>query len=129
MGLKYKVISTTKGGVGTKGQKMYYPILTGTEQIGIQEVADILEKRSSMTGADIRLVLYGLLDLIPELLAKGNTVNLQDFGTFRLQAKTAVANSPEEVSEKNIYKVRIGFIPGKLMKNNLKNLSFKRVEG
>lgn len=108
---------------------MYYPILTGTEQVGIQEVTDILEKRSSMTGADIRLVLYGLLDLIPELLAKGNTVNLQDFGTFRLQAKTTVASSPEEVSEKNIYKVWIGFIPGKFMKQELKNLSFSRVGG
>ena len=124
----YKTISTTAPGSGKDGKKIYYPKLTNSTQIDLNKIADLLEKRSSASRADIYLTIIGLVDLLPELLADGHTIKLGDMGIFRLHAKANTSESPEEVSSKNIQEVRLTFRADKRIKYFLKSLKFKKLE-
>jgi predicted histone-like DNA-binding protein len=125
--LNYKIVSTFRPGEGKTGRKLWFPKLTGSSQINLREIAEILGKRSTASGADLYLIIKGLVDLIPELLTQGKTVRLDELGTFRLHARVTVRDSAQEVSAKNIRELRISFIPDKGIKDKLKNVEFKLV--
>jgi predicted histone-like DNA-binding protein len=121
MHLNYKIVSTFSPGEGKEGRKLWFPKLTGSTQVNLNEIADLLSKRTTAHGADVILIVNALVDLIPELLTSGHTVKLDELGTFRLHAKVAASDSREAVSKRNIRELRISFIPHKGMKKKLKN--------
>ena len=127
MSVKYKVMSTYKPGAGQDGKQMWFPKLTGSKQVDLYDVAQILEKRSAASKADVQLIIYGLIDLIPELLIQGKTVKLAELGSFRLHARVNPADEPEKVSSKNIRELHISFRPDKRMKMALRQAQFVKV--
>lgn len=122
MPVKYKVISTNKPGQGKEGEKIYFPKLTGSRQVNLRDIADILSDRSTASPSDVYLIIMGLVDLIPELLEHGQTVKLDNLGTFRLHARVNTATSPEKVTSRNIKELRLGFLPDKGIKKFLKRI-------
>jgi len=102
MPIKYKITSTNKPGQGKAGEKVYFPRLTQSNRVGMDELIRIIEKRSSASGADVYSVLYNLVNLIPEMLLDGKTIKLDDLGTFSLHAQTRAESSPEKVSDVRI---------------------------
>ena len=76
---------------------------------------------------DTLAVLEAFLLVIPQELAKGNIVELGELGSFRLTALASGEDSPEEVSKRNIKEVKVRFKPGKLFKQVLKGLEFRKV--
>ncbi len=126
MNLVYKVISTFRPGEGRDGKKLWFPKLTGSSQVDINDIAKILEKRTTASGADLALIIKALVDLIPELLADGKTVKLNELGIFRLHAKVTTSEAPELVTAKNIRELRLSFIPDKHIKEELKKMKVKR---
>ncbi|HEY9116117.1 MAG TPA: hypothetical protein VIN10_15575, partial [Bacteroidales bacterium] len=62
--------------------------------------------------------------LIPELLAEGYTLKLNELGTFRLHARVHTSDAPEKVSVKNIKELRLAFRADNGLKKELK----KRIE-
>ena len=127
MALKYKIASTSKPGQGKAGEKVYFPRLTESSQVTLQEMIWAIEKRSSVTESDVYAVLYNLVNLIPELLLKGNTVKLDNLGTFRLYAQTQAESSPEKVSDHNITGLKLTFRPDVRIKQKLKHPEFIKV--
>ncbi len=121
MALKYKIISTFRPGEGKDGSRIWFPKISGSGQADLREIANILHKRSTASEADVFLIVKGLVDLIPELLADGRTVKLDELGTFRVHAKVRTSDSPDSVTVKNIEQLRVSFRPDKWMKNVLKN--------
>ena len=71
-------------------------------------------------------VLEALLTLIPREIANGNIVSLGDFGTFRLRIQSEGADTPEEVTARNIINVLPRFTPGKEFKQALSNTEFTK---
>ncbi len=61
----------------------------------------MLEKRTTASGADLALIIKALVDLIPELLADGKTVKLNELGIFCLHAKVTTSEAPELVTAKH----------------------------
>lgn len=122
MALKYKVVSTYRPGEGKDGKQLWFPRITGSSQINLREIAKILHKRSTASESDVYLIVKGLVDLIPELLADGYTVKLDELGTFRLHAKVSTSDSPKLVSVKNINQLRISFRPDNYIKDELRNI-------
>jgi len=122
MALKYKVVSTFSPGEGKEGKQLWFPKITGSSQINLREIAKILHKRSTASESDVYLIVKGLVDLIPELLANGYTVKLDELGTFRLHAKVSTSGSPESVSVKNINKLRLSFRPDNLIKDGFQGI-------
>ena len=126
MALQYKIISTIKRGQAEDNERIWFPKLTGSRKVELQQVAQILEKRSTASEADIQVVLTGLANLIPELLLNGNTVKIDNFGSFRLHAKVTTEDSPDKVTALNINDLRISFLPDKRIKTALKRADFTK---
>jgi len=126
MALQYKIISTIKRGQAEDNERIWFPRLTGSQKINLRQVAEILNQRSTASEADIYLVLMGLVDLLPELLLDGNTVKIDEFGSFRLHAKVSTEDSPDKVTSRNINDLRISFLPDKRIKQALKRADFTK---
>lgn len=121
MGLKYKIIQSYRKTDSGEKKPMWYPQLTGSHKMNLEDVAEILAKRTTASRPDVHLVVSGLTELIPELLKDGNTVHLGDLGSFRLRARATPADNPEEVSVHNIRELLATFVSGKALKKELKN--------
>ena len=126
MALTYKIVATKKPGSGMEGDTLYYPKLTGSAQLDLRDVSEILAARSTASEADVRLVVTGLMELIPQLLLEGKTVKLDHFGSFRLHAKVEASTSADAVKASHIQGLRISFLPDKRMKAELAHAKFVR---
>ena len=128
MGLKYRIVQSSMQSDTGKKKPQWYPQLTGSQKIDLNEVAGILSKQTTASKGDVYLVVTALTDLIPELLMDGNTVHLGKLGSFRLWAKATPAEDPEKTSYRNIKELRVAFIPAKEIKKKLKNARFRKVK-
>jgi predicted histone-like DNA-binding protein len=122
MALKYKVISTYKPGEGKQGEQIWFPKLTGSSQVTLADMAQILAERSTASEADVYLIMVGMMGLIPELLGEGKTIKIENFGTFRLHAKVKTESSPEKITVRNIKELRLSFRPDKEIKRAISKL-------
>jgi predicted histone-like DNA-binding protein len=119
-------MSTYKPGEGKEGEKIWFPKLTGTSQVDLLDVARILAKRSTASEADVYLVMMGLVDLIPDLLAEGKTIKMERFGTFRLHARVKTESSPDKITSRNIKEIRLSYKPDNAIKKVLQNIDIER---
>ena len=127
MNVYYKVVSTFLPGDGSNRKRIWFPQLTGSRRVGFNEIAKIIEKRSTLTDVDIIGVFTALRSLIPELLCENKTVHLEGLGTYRLHAKVTTSDSEEEVTSKNIKEFRLSFKPDTGMKEMLQKTKAKKI--
>ena len=78
MSIKYKVIPRGQPGVPGGGTVNYYAYTNITGEVDIDELTRSIEKISTVSGADIRAVLYALVDVAMDELADSNIVRLGD---------------------------------------------------
>lgn len=126
MSVNYNIIQRGEPGVAGGGTKKYYATAVVNETIGIEELTPEIAKLSTVNGADISAVLYGIVEVLPQLLAKGNSIQLGDLGYFRVGISSEPSDTEEEVSAGNIRRSRVLFRPGKKIGSMLKTLSFKK---
>jgi predicted histone-like DNA-binding protein len=70
-------------------------------------------------------VLNNLIEILPVFLKIGMSIQLGDFGTLRLSLASEGVNEDEEFTVANIKGVRVIFVPGKELKNALKDITFE----
>lgn len=126
MSVKYNVIERGQPGVEGGGTKQFYASAQTTGNVGIEEISARIEKISTVSGADIRAVLYGIVDVVPDLLSDGNVVSIGDLGSFRISLSSSPSATAEEVGSGNIKKTKILFRPGKKFTQMLKILTFQK---
>ncbi|MDZ7806171.1 MAG: hypothetical protein U5K71_03550 [Gracilimonas sp.] len=97
MSIKYNIIQKGTPGIVGGGDKKFYASNKVTGQAGIDELTDRIEKISTVSGSDIRAVLYGLADVVPSLLRDGLSVNISDLGFFRVSISSDPSDAEEEV--------------------------------
>lgn len=91
---------------------VYYPaaVLSGTMKI--QAVAAEIEKRSTVSSADVKAVLDALQFEVKQALADGHTVRLGDLGSFRPTVAAAYgSDEKEKVTARHISHIRVRFTP------------------
>jgi predicted histone-like DNA-binding protein len=81
---------------------------------------------STVNGADVRAVLYGIIETLPEFLSEGNSVQLGDLGYFRVSISSSGEENEEDVNANSIRRSKILFRPGTKIAEMLNNLSFKK---
>jgi len=101
MSIKYNIIQKGTPGVEGGGEKKFYASNKVTGQAGIDELTERIEKISTVSGSDIRAVLYGLADVVPSLLKDGLSVNISDLG-YRISNIEYSTLNVEVVSVGNI---------------------------
>lgn len=128
MPVKFKSIQRGEPGVKGGGTKKYYASIVTKGEQSIEQITKSIEKISTVSGADIRAVLYAAVDVIPERLSEGEIIRLGDLGSFRLSLSSEGVPDETDVTGSIVSGAKIIFTPGKKLKEMLNNLSFQKGE-
>lgn len=124
MSLKYKIIEKGQPGVAGGGEKKFYasPVLNG--DLTLSGLTKSIEKISTVSGADIRAVLYAMVDVMTDSLANGQIVRLGELGSLRVSISSDGKATADEVNASAIRNSRVIFAPGQNIKEMLKTLTY-----
>ena len=84
-------------GVKGGGIKKYYANPVHDREISLDGLTKAIEKTSTVSGADIRAVLYAAVEETVLGLADGRIVRLGDLGSFRISISSEGRDKPELV--------------------------------
>ena len=127
MPIKIKTVAKGQPGVSGGGDKKYYasPVMDG--EMNIDALTTSIEKISTVSGADIRAVLYALVDVSIDGLSRGAIIRMGELGNLRITLSSEGKLSAQEVSGASVKKTGIIFTPGARLKEMLKTLKFQKV--
>jgi len=99
--------------------KKFYPSIQSSGRVTTREVAEMAAQRSTLSTVDMMAAIESFLTIVPEQLAKGNIVELGEFGSYWLRSTSEGADTAEEVRANQITSILPRFNPGKIFKNVL----------
>lgn len=102
----------------------YIPKMQLESVVGFEEIAERVEKKSTMSRGDILGVLAEVETESAVYLENGHPVKLGMFGTFYPVLEVDSVDIPEEVNSRLIKRLRCVFKPSKNLKNILKKAEF-----
>jgi len=127
MAIKYKVIKQGATPL-TQTNKSYYTARACKRSlVGLDEIAELLSLRSTLSKADVFATLIALTEAIPEYLLNNQSVQLGDLGTVSLHLSSKSESTPEDVTWRSIKELKVQFRAGKEIKKSLKSAHFKKV--
>ena len=106
--------------------KKFYPSVQSSGRVTTRDVVEMAAQRSTMSSIDMMAAIETFLAIIPEQLAKGNIVELGEFGNFWLKMTSEGAETAEEVRANQITSILPRFNPGKVFKHALNNIEFTK---
>ena len=93
-------------------KKQYYPQVAPATPITLSDVAEQIEKQSTVSLADIKGVLDALQEVTLEAIRDGYSVRLGDLGSFRPTLRAAqTRETAEDVTATDIKDVRVRYTP------------------
>ncbi len=126
MSIKYKVVEKGMPGVVGGGEKKFYAANVTNGEMSLEELTKAIEKISTVSGADIRAVVYALVDVMSTSLSNGSIVRLGELGSLRVSIKSEGVTAAEDVRISCIKGAKVLFTPGKDLKSMLKNLEYQK---
>ena len=126
MTVKYRLIKQATPGVKGGGQYKYYARACERQKVTLDELADTIVKRSSLSRGDIVATLVELIDLIPELLLDNHTVELDRLGTFSLNLKSKPSDEPRTDGFRLIKSADISVRAGTRLKQAVRNPDYEK---
>ena len=125
MPVKYNIVE--RGNPSNReAPKKYYPSIQSSGRVTTHEMAEMAADRSTLTTADMMAAIETFLSIVPQQLAKGNIVELGEFGSFWLKTTADGADVPDVVGAEQITSILPRFIPGKRFKKMLKTIDYAR---
>ena len=125
MPIKYNIVE--RGNPSNReAPKKYYPSIRSSGRVTTREMAEMAADRSTLTTADMMAAIETFLSIVPQQLAKGNIVELGEFGSFWLKSTADGATVPDEVGADQITSILPRFIPGKRFRKTLKTIDYAR---
>ena len=125
MNVKYNVVERANPSNRTAPKK-FYPSIVSSGRMTSRELAAEAANVSTLSSADLAAALEIFLAIIPKELAKGNIVELGDFGSFWLKSTSEGSDSAEAVRATQINGVLPRFNPGKEFKKVLDSIQFEK---
>lgn len=123
----FKAMERPEPGVPGGGNRRWYASVVLGNEMSIEELTRNIEKMCTVNGADIRAVLYALVDISIAALERGEIVRLGDLGSIRLSINSDSCDTEDEVSRNLITKSRIVFTPGRRLKAMLAAIKYTKV--
>lgn len=126
MSIKYKVVKQVFG--FDKSKTPQYVVKTVTS--GVVDFNKVRSQVTQICGAHrgtVNLVIDGLIDVMVNNLDMGHSIQLGEFGTLRPGIRAKAQDTEETATAETIYRRRINFVPGRLLKNFLREVSINRV--
>ena len=118
MTVKYNIVERGNP-TNPTAPKKFYPSIQSSGRVTTRELAERAAQMSTLTTVDIMAAIESFLAIIPGELAKGNIVELVDFGSLWLRATSEGVDTAEEVNADQITFVLPRFTPVKLFKRYL----------
>ena len=124
--MKFKVIERGQPGVVGGGQRKFYASVVADGEFTLESMTREIEKRCTVNGADIRAVLYAMVDVSAETLEEGTIVRLGELGSLRMSLSSEGSAKAEDVSAATIRGCSIIFTPGPRLKGALLSLKYQK---
>lgn len=105
---------------------LYYALAKSSGEIDIDEMAERIQRSSTVNWADVVCVLRALQTEMIESFKKGEIVRLGDIGSFYVTLRSTGALVLKDVKEGLIVGARVRFRPGKEIKKALKALEYSK---
>ncbi len=134
MSIQYRAIRRAEPGgrtpgVAGGGQHKYYAGIVREREVSLRKIVNQISSRSTVTTADAFAVIENFLTLLPEHLLEGRTVNLGQFGRFKMYLRSRGHETPEQVSIFSIKGTKMAFIPSQDLKDGMAAIKFSKVAG
>lgn len=100
----------------------YYPQIAPTTPVTLAQIVKRIEKRSTVSSADMKAVLDALQYEVIEALQNGNSVRLGDLGSFHLSIKangSATSDEARRTGANTIKAVNVQFTKSTAMRDAL----------
>ncbi|MDR1730001.1 MAG: hypothetical protein LBR52_05000 [Prevotellaceae bacterium] len=127
MPIQIKSVERPQPGVKGGGIKKHYASPVHGQEISLEGLTRGIEKTSTVSGADIRAVLYAMVEEAVAGLSDGRIIRLGDLGSLRITLSSEGKDTEEEVSAKSVKKAGVIFTPGKKLQEMLANARFTKV--
>ncbi len=127
MAIQIKAIERPQPGVPGGGVKKYYANPVHGQEMTLDGLTKAIERASTVSGADIRAVLYAMVEEAASGLEDGRIIRLGDLGSLRITLSSEGKDTPEEVTGTAIKKVGVIFTPGKKLQEMFNNAKFTKV--
>lgn len=128
MSVRYKLVlrkDLSKDAVA--GTKKYYVSVNSNGTLGFKEMCEEISGLSTASRGDVMVVMDGLLYCMKRALLRGEIVQLGELGNFQVNTGSKGTATVEDFKASLIYKPRIVFRPGTLLKDTLGKVSFERI--
>lgn len=127
MAIKFSVIQRGQPGVLGGGEKKYYASSQSSGELTLAGLTKRIEKISTVSGADIRAVVYAMVDVMKDSLSEGQIVRLGEMGSLRVSIGSDGKDTEKGVTSSSISSARVIFTPGKDIKEMLLTLTYEKV--
>ena len=125
MSVKFNVVERGKPG-SPETPKKFYPSIVASGKISQRDVAKHAAEMSTVSIGDTAAVVENFLTIIAQELAKGNIVQLGEFGSFWLRTETEGAETADDVRASQVTNVLVRFTPGKEFQQVLDAITFEK---
>ena len=126
MAIKFNVIQKGQPGVVGGGEKKYYASTQSSGELTLSGLTKRIEKISTVSGVDIRAVVYAMVDVMKDSPAEGQIVRLGELGSLRVSISSDGKVAEKDVNGASISGSRVIFTPGKDLKEMLLALSYEK---
>lgn len=127
MAIEFKAIEKGQPGVVGGGVKKFYASPVHGQDATLEVLTKGIEKTCTVNGADIRAVLYSLVDEAVDDLSEGRIVRLGDLGSIRISLSSEGKATAEELTADAIKEASVIFTPGAKLKAMLAAAKFLKV--
>jgi len=123
--VKYNIVERANP-TNRAAPKKFYASIRSSGRVTTRELAERAAQMSTLTTVDVMAAIESFLAIVSAELAKGNIVELGDFGSFWLRMSSEGAETAEEVRADRIGSVMPRFNPGKEFKRVLDAIKFNK---
>ena len=111
---------------------MYHATGVPVNPIGLDEIAEEISGKCTVTSHDIKAVISALEEVTFKHLRNGNSVRLGDLGSFHARISSSGTPTEEEFSPTNLRGIKVRFMPSWKLRFELSlenpNVKLARVE-
>lgn len=97
----------------------YYMLVAPVKPVELGDIAARIERTSTVSSADIKAVLDALQYEVREQIKAGHSVRLGDLGSFRPTIACKGMDKAEDLTVRNIKRVRVKFTPSATLEKEL----------
>jgi predicted histone-like DNA-binding protein len=108
--------------------KKWYITLKTIGMVREKEVAELIADETTLNRKEAEMGLDGLEKILIRTLLASKSLELGDWGSFHVTCRSEGSENKEEATAANIRNLKIRFIPGKKLREALKDATFTYTE-